>query len=121
MAIRDRYNWDQFDLETLQEKTHLFGYFAYAIAYNRDMKTYPGRPLHVSIILDCDGAPVPRTVSKEVGVRFAHVCPGAEWIEPHWTARYGWGLHESPGIILDFRSWLMIALGCCPEDEWEPF
>lgn len=117
MALEDRYNWQQFDLEELKKKKHPLGYFAYSITYNRDLKRYPGRALSVGIVLDCDGAPVPRTVSEEVSAVFAQLCPGAEWSYPHWTARYSWGLHESPGIILDKRKWWMILLGCCPKFE----
>lgn len=117
MAEESRYNWGQFNHEELSKKTHPVGYFAYAIAYNRDMVKFPGQALHSSIILDCDGAPVPRTVSKEVGNAFAQLCPGAEWANPDWTSRYGWGLHKSPGIIIDLRKWWMILLGCCPKFE----
>jgi len=117
VAVEDRYNWEQFSLEELRKKKHPLGYFAYGVSYNRDMKTYPGKPLHVMIILDCDGAPVPRTVSGEIACGFTMLCPGAEWVTYHWTARYMWTTHKSPGIILDYRSWLMIVLGCCPKFE----
>lgn len=121
MPEEDRYNWEQFDLKTLQKKRHPFGYFAYAINYNNALPYPWTKKLHSLIILDCDGAPVPRTVSKEVSNAFAQLCPGAEWTFWDWTSRYGWGHHESPGIIIDYRSWLMIVLGCCPELQWEAF
>ena len=117
MTVEDRYNWEQFNRDELAKKKHPIGYFAYWITYNADLEKFNTKPLRVHIILDCDGAPVPRTISEEVGCVFAQLCPGAEWVYPHWTARYSWGLTDKPGVIVDHRSWLMIILGCCPKFE----
>lgn len=115
MALIDRYNWDQFDLEELQQKKHPITNAAYYIAYNCRL---PSRPLyHVKITLDCDGCPVPKTVSKMASNINAQNCPGAEWANPHWTAARDWGWHDSPGIITDTRIWWHIMLGCCPKFE----
>jgi len=112
MAIEDRYNWQQFDLQYLQQKKHPITHAAYYIAYNCRL---PSRPLyHVRIGLDCDGCPVPKTVSKMSSTGFAQNCPGAEWANPHWSCAYDWGWHKTPGTIIDIRSWFDIILGCCP-------
>jgi len=118
MEAEDRYNWEQFDLPTLMKKKHPFGWFAYMIAYNRDMEKYPGRDLNVSIILDCDGAPVPGSVSKQSSSPFCQLCPGAEWAYPNYTVRYAHRLNPRAGTIIDHRNWLMIILGCCPPLQW---
>jgi hypothetical protein len=116
MDLGEKYDFTQFDLEQLRQKKHPITWKAYWICFNRDPETvrFQEQKLHICIPLDCDGAPVPTSVSGDGSQVFAQICPGAEWSYPNYTNYNNWGYHPLPGFIMDKRTWLDMIRGCCP-------
>lgn len=118
MFMAEKYDFTQFDVEELRQKKHPITWKAFWINFNLDSRVDLTKhlPYYVSIPLDCDGAPVPTTISREGSNVHALNCPGAEWSFPDYTSfAYLGKLTPLAGIILDKRSWLDIIRGCCPD------
>ncbi|MBA7495901.1 hypothetical protein ES702_06497 [subsurface metagenome] len=113
MEYQSLFDFEQFDHDQLVKKTHTSHWHAYELHFNSSDRRCTRR-VHVALILDCDGAPVPIAVSKASSSVFASLCPGAEALYPKYTlySHYDWSTNA--GIVLDRRSFWEILKGCCP-------
>lgn len=121
MEPQERFAFTGVDVNKILAKKRTVIWKAYALAYNNFTVPKGSQKIHVSVILDCDGDPVPLEVSGEGSASTALNCPGAEWAFPRFTCYMAHGWFEDPGFIIDLRSWWSILAGCCLPEGMDHF